>query len=513
MKLSICKVKRIERETGLMCLDDCIATVAEYYHCGYEMSYAGGFAMRWRSGFTNFAGQYQIHLLDRLENLKKYHGLEIVKKNFFSGKGVLRKIEKELTQKRPVMMQINPYWCPWDDGYGKYDANPGHMVLVTKVEQNGLICCDPYFEKEDQRLPLTLFYKGLQEVFFTNYHEPEPITRQERQDAVVNMYGALAGNGYFRGLRDFIQDASACPDLFYDVFLDEDLWISGLIIFLLQVNQSIQNLAVVTDYAGRRNEAPGAVEVAESLWNLAVRWKQARKLIVKLYFIRREDARLKERTLARLSGIVDELEQIAEHIEEVWDEKVEKEEIHVEPEMARIVCVPLEEYRNNRGFLHRERLEEEADFSSVGTCYVTEGEKREWSLGKYKYRLAALGEDIVDNIACDGQCVCIPRGRYSKISLIGSAEFGNSSDILRLQDQGKAAGEITIAFTDYINPPQCGESVAWKGHGVVKENGDWQEMKEVLYLYQQEYDMPAGEVSEILLPINPSIHIFAITIV
>lgn len=38
--------------------------------------------------------------------------------------------------------------------------------------------------------------------------------------------------------------------------------------------------------------------------------------------------------------------------------------------------------------------------------------------------------NIVDNIACDGQCVCIPRGRYSKISLIGSAEFGNSSDIL-----------------------------------------------------------------------------------
>ena len=74
-------------------------------------------------------------------------------------------------------------------------AIPGHMVLVTKVEQNGLICCDPYFEKEDQRLPLTLFYKGLQEVFFTNYHEPETITRQERQDAVVNMYGALAGNG------------------------------------------------------------------------------------------------------------------------------------------------------------------------------------------------------------------------------------------------------------------------------------------------------------------------------
>ncbi len=66
------------------------------------------------------------------------------------------------------MMQINPYWCPWDDGYGKYDANPGHMVLVTKVEQNGLICCDPYFEKEDQRLPLTLFYKGLQEVFLQN---------------------------------------------------------------------------------------------------------------------------------------------------------------------------------------------------------------------------------------------------------------------------------------------------------------------------------------------------------
>ena len=82
MKLSICKVKRIERETGLMCLDDCIATVAEYYHCGYEMSYAGGFAMRWRSGFTNFAGQYQIHLLDRLEKISWAGDRE---KEFFLG--------------------------------------------------------------------------------------------------------------------------------------------------------------------------------------------------------------------------------------------------------------------------------------------------------------------------------------------------------------------------------------------------------------------------------------------
>ena len=68
--------------------------------------------------------------------------------------------------------------------------------------------------------------------------------------------------------------------------------------------------------------------------------------------------------------------------------------------------------------------------TEIGVEKVEKEEKREWSLEKYKYRLAALGEDIVDNIACDGQCVCIPRGRYSKISLIGSAEFGNSSDIL-----------------------------------------------------------------------------------
>lgn len=44
-------------------------------------------------------------------------------------------------------------------------------MLVTKVEQNGLICCDPYFEKEDQRLPLTLFYKGLQEVLYLYQQE------------------------------------------------------------------------------------------------------------------------------------------------------------------------------------------------------------------------------------------------------------------------------------------------------------------------------------------------------
>ncbi|MBO5487610.1 MAG: hypothetical protein J5988_11930, partial [Eubacterium sp.] len=440
MDMKINKVERIEQETGLMCLDDCIATVAGYYHCDYEMAYVGGFQVRGRTGMPNFAGQYTIRLQDRYENLKRYHGLQIRRHPFFSGRMAIRWIRRELKGGHPVLLLQNPYWCPWDDGYQKYDAYPGHTVIVTDVKDGALVCCDPYFEKENQRLSFELFHKGVQGLYRTRYVEPEEgeCTPEKKRKALDAMYISLCEDGYFAGLRNFVQDARVCPDLFYDVFLDEDLWISSLVVFLMQTNQSIQNIAVVTDYVGRQCDSKERISAAESLWNLAVRWKQARKLIVKLYFIRREDERLKERTLTRLEDILTEMEKLAEKIPQIQEDEKEtggeKEDKVPEHGERKTVCVSLATHWNNRAFVREGHPEEGADFSSVGTCYVTSGEEREWTVDGMNFHLAELGKEPLDNVACDGQRIAIPRGKYQKIALIGAAEFGNSSDILQLQD-------------------------------------------------------------------------------
>ena len=52
--ITIKKVKRIEKETSLFCLDDCIATLAGYYQCDYEMMYIGGYQVSRQQGGQDF---------------------------------------------------------------------------------------------------------------------------------------------------------------------------------------------------------------------------------------------------------------------------------------------------------------------------------------------------------------------------------------------------------------------------------------------------------------------------
>lgn len=519
MDLCICKVRRIEKETGLLCLEDCIATLAGYYCCDYQLSYIGGYKIEIGAEDHNFATKYSIQLQERFENLKKYHGISILKQSFFLRRTAIKRIRQELQEGRPVLVCVNPYWCPWDDGYQKYDATPGHMFFITDIDKKDFVCCDPYFIKKNIRLSFSLFSRGIQEIYFTEYEPKEKEKDLEIQSALNKMYIDMVRNGYAKKLRQFVEEARQAEDLFCDVFEDQDLWISYLIVFLLKVNQSMQGMATVTDYVGRVTNSLMARKTAGQMWQLAVRWKQARKLMFKLYFIKREDAKLKERTLDRLQCVIDEWEQLARNCPKIWLEKGDPYEMpdmrQWDFEYAEKLHIDLKPYYNNRAFIEEADLEQGrkiADFSSVGTCYVRTERNRVWMSSECPYQVNKV-EAGMDNIACDGQRISIPCGIYRKIILIGAAEFGNSYDMLRLYDeQGKRVEDLSFAFTDYVKEPEFGEYVAWRGKGIHWTEDGYEQMPEDLHLYEQRYNLPDKKISVIELPINPSVHIFAMTV-
>ena len=515
INMEIKRARRIEQETALFCLDDCIATLAGYYQCDYEMMYIGGFGIFAKPDIPGFASRYDLWLLNRFDNLRKYHGLAIEKCDFYWKHSIIKQIRTELEAGRPMLLLQNPYWCPWDDGYQRYDAVPGHCFLIQGECEGGFLCIDPYFEKDQLLLPFSLFKKGVQEVYRTEQIQEAILSPEKSRELLENMFKNIFTQGYLGMLNSFVMDMEQAGDLFESVRPEGDFWISPLAVLLLKVNQSIQNISTVTGYVAEICKSVPLKRLGERFWNLAIKWKQARKLVIKLYFMKRQDDKLKAKTIERLASIIVEMEEAVSGTTEEIKETTDTPKIEAEEDKLAQAVLELKEYMNNKAFLTRRQLEEgkwDADFSSIGHCYIMENVETLEVLCDpgHKIALPEAGKEGDDNIACTGQEIKIQKGRYAYIDLIGAAEFGNSSDIIKLISPEGREFEVEFQFTDYIYEPCFGETVVWKGQGIHKQHDGYEWMPETLYLYRQRLRMPDAVIDRIILPINPSIHIFAV---
>lgn len=512
LEIKIKKLERIENETGLLCLDDCIATICAFFDRDYEMMYIGGYNVFRSKDF--FSKEYQLCLKDAPENLYKYHGVRIKKQKKYSYRKLKKRINMELMNGKPVMVLFDPYWCPWDEGYQKYSSNTGHCFIIRGMEKDCFYCLDPYYEYEDIKLPQYLFVNGIREVFFSSLDDYITVSEDFLKNSVNVFFKGLRTGGYFSTIYDFLGKIDLEDNLFENISLNENFWQTPDVIFLMMVNQSIQNVARVIKYIANQIHNEQLEIVYKHIWNLAVEWKQTRKLFSKLFFLKKEDEDLKNKTIMRMIKIWKEYENYAKQIEEgSWESNIIRKESTTNLKTYERIesQINISKFFNNKAFLKKkdEILKENiADFASVGTFYV-------WGDGvEYNNYLEGVKERIFankyDNISCEGQIIHINPSFFCQISLIGASEFGDSTDIIKLIHDNNTYSEIEFQFTDYICTPKYGEEIVWKGKGAYREDGLCKWMEDSVYLFKKSYEIPEKRVKEIILPINPSVHIFAI---
>lgn len=531
LQIKIAQTDRIEKETGLTCLDDCIATLAHYYGCHYEMMYADGFAVLGSSGEYQFASSYFIRLVNGPRNLTDYHGLTLHRKEFYTKRRVKKLIRSEIEEGRPVLLLFDPFWCPWDWGFQQYSNEEGHCFLVSDMTDRGLVCADPYFEKEAELLPFEYFQKGIRGIYLVEYTGERSVPAGEYKKCLEKLFVNCRNQKYFEGLHSFIDEIAYREDIFNEVQSDELFWRSPLVGILLRMNQSIQSISGFVRYVAEQLGNEDLLALGERIWNLAITWKQARKLITKLYFMKRPDECLKEKTVQKMRLVIQELETMPERIQEIFcKENCVKESVKIKvgksgktPLMAgNGACsrqLDLTCWMNNKAFMYVEDLEKDnwkADFSSIGHCYLLDDEEHRrdiWQAGGIAFAMGAVYGNEKDNIICDGQKIPVGWKGCQSFALIGSAEFGCSTEIMRITGEDGQEYEMEFHMTDYIYEPYYGETVAWTGKGAYKKEDGYEIMPETLYLYSQTYALPVENISFLELPINPSIHIFGITFI
>lgn len=283
LQIKIEQTNRIEKETGLTCLDDCIATLAHYYGCHYEMMYADGFAILGNGCECRFASSYFIRLVNGPRNLTDYHGLTLHKKGPFTKRRMKKLIRDEIEEGRPVLLLFDPFWCPWDWGFQQYSNEEGHCFLVADVTEEGLVCVDPYFEKEAELLPFEYFQEGIRGIYLVEYTGERSVSADEYKECLEKLFVHCKDQKYFEGLRSLIDELAYRDNIFNEVPSDELFWRSPLVGILLRMNQSIQSISGFVRYVAGELENEDLMALGERIWNLAITWKQARKLITKLY--------------------------------------------------------------------------------------------------------------------------------------------------------------------------------------------------------------------------------------
>lgn len=427
------------------------------------------------------------------------------------------------------MVLFDPFWCPWDEGYQKYSSDTGHIFIIRGTGDGSLFCMDAYYGHDAIELPEDIFYKGLRSIYFSSCKELPYVTEEQKKEELMDLYKSMLERDYFPMLQEYMADLADREELFAGIRQDDSFWIDPKVVFLMLVNQSIQNVARVTGYVAEQTDSEYLRRAQQKIWHLAVRWKQTRKLIIKLYFMKRRDEPLKEKAVRRMRDILDEFRMVVGNMAECGftyaDEEGQdakgREEDHQNGRTGMPQCymLDLQEYVNNKAFITPDEIQEgimDADFSSVGTCYLWDARISDLETQDRILFHTCIGLRQKDNVACDGQEIRLTGVRqtgngYCGIAIMGAAEFGDSTDILEIQYQDRKTYELEFQFTDYVCSPKYGETVVWQGHGMYKEADTLRKMDEDLYLFRQEYRIPAVNVNSVVLPLNPSIHIFAIT--
>lgn len=139
------------RDKSRNCYEDCIVSVCKWLDCNYILM----FCRSWRSVFipeeshkgNDVDIRLDLNINEKYELLKKYYGLEVNFHNLDSLNNFCDVFNKELEFNRPILLEIDSFWCPWDDNYQHLHTK--HATLIVGIDYNNkyIFCIDPFYSK------------------------------------------------------------------------------------------------------------------------------------------------------------------------------------------------------------------------------------------------------------------------------------------------------------------------------------------------------------------------------
>ena len=142
-----------KHDDGYSCTEEIFVSLLQWLHSEYQFIFRDCWMFEYQKN-VNISKRlvFDPHIGTNLEYAKQYYGIELIKKNIINN--FVDEVIKLIHRGYVVPLEINGFWCHWLVQYNR--KNVEHAIILNgyNEEKEEFECIDPYYEKEDIKIPL-----------------------------------------------------------------------------------------------------------------------------------------------------------------------------------------------------------------------------------------------------------------------------------------------------------------------------------------------------------------------
>lgn len=515
----------VKYDNTFNCLENLIVSVAKWLGYNYEMFFLDCWEFNYSKN-DKIGNAIKLNEMCGYDYLEIYHGLKMEYYeigNLADKMSCLNSIKEQISKKIPVIVGMNPYWCPWFiEKYQK--INSRHACLILGMDkENNLDLVDIQYANNGYTLSYNDFiYGSLYYIIFKPLNKSN--VNINIRDIINNHILNKDFVGMFLQLKSFLDDIN---NLDFDKEIEGyENNPTGAPIFknIYKISQSRRKFSASLMYLNKYlpNDSNLLNILSDKMKCVGEQWLSIFGMLCKAYYsINRRD-KIKERIVEKITDVIKEEERIFHqlvhldeynlHITPPFNKELS---IEINENITDYAYINIEKYFNSQGFSGKDINKTTAEISNGGRFLLSEGIKNDtWIIDDMKFALCNIREEFNDNISCFGECIILNSiDKYKYIMFLGYSEFGNHYDKVELIFRDNTKELIPIEFTSWLVKPVFNEKVIFKGHGAIKMGSDVKMLPNDVYLFAKKYPINyQGVIERIILPKCPNIHLFALTL-
>ncbi|MBB6022763.1 hypothetical protein HNR77_003862 [Paenibacillus sp. JGP012] len=287
-------VKPIETEV-CDCMMASLTNAALYFNKDYQFLFSG----IWVFGFRTKTEEYDAFwkrlftpsYLYPHDELRKYHGIQLIEDEFTPYNEFLNVVKAELTSGIPMAVKFSAYYAPWTQFYKKYHME--HYCLIIGIDEaNGYFyITDPYVTNKIEKLPIEDLKAGYEKSYTFRFVEPECDIADWRaviNTALTHRYEKQDNMDSFDMMRVFAQEILDYSGFVKELKKQSDLYSFELFYQLKYMSHSRLNYSWFLEFISQKFNVVGILPVVNRLQEVAALWRTVWLKFTKITYMENE---------------------------------------------------------------------------------------------------------------------------------------------------------------------------------------------------------------------------------
>jgi len=272
--------------THYSCLEDIIATIADWKKRDCIFMFAGAWSFKFFTGQNNICHSLHIGNEDYAYYLNKHHGIALNWHKEFKANDIDTLIY-EIKNDRPVLIHLNSFYCSWHMYYGKKHAM--HFCLLIGMFENGFKCIDPYLTTNIINLSMEDFNSGCREYAFVECNDRVEPFADSYHSILHSIHKAMDNRSdIFKQMEAFSAEILNNNNLLNEINNTQDLLESTIIEKVKFIGLGRRNYAKLICEMGEHFNIEDLLHISQPIDKLTNDWEKVKWLLVKCKIVKEQ---------------------------------------------------------------------------------------------------------------------------------------------------------------------------------------------------------------------------------